>query len=157
MKTRIPLCVLLLALCLPGLASAQPMPFGYQARVVYLNGTVLNIHTFTLAQCEQEFTDAFNGGAGVNFVDSFYCKMAYGQLPDLVEKFDWKLGCVVCGVLDDATVHLIYPEHERQVLELKDAYGIDGYMAELDALQRRYDLAGFQQHMGELQQEIAGR
>lgn len=158
MKIRISLCILLLALCLPGLASAQILlPFGYQARVVYLNGTVLDIHTFTLEECESQFSAAFNGGSGVNIVESFYCKASYRYLPKLIEKFHWDLGCLVCGVLDDASVHLVYPEHAEQVLELKDAFGIDAYRAELGALQRRYDLDGFQQRMGELQQEIATR
>lgn len=149
-------------LALPGIASAGPYGlFTWTAKVAYTNGATHHIKTFTEPTCQAAYNLALAyppAGAAVDYSNTYGCTAMFFEFPVLVELppwFKWDPDpCLVCGVLTDDLTALIYPRDYEVVTRLKEEFGIQQYQAELAELNARYDLAGFQEQMGQLEQEI---
>jgi hypothetical protein len=153
MKLLHGLSIALLLLCLPAISSAQTYLFGFEARVGYLDGSSVHIVAFGLAECESRYQDALAAG-NVDSGATYSCRPRPIDIARLAPQFDWKLGCIVCPLLDDRTAKLVYPARFPEVIELKRKYRIDDYIADLKAIEQAYDLEGFHRRMSELEQSI---
>ena len=152
--------VLLMISAFPMMASAQTYLFNWDGTVRYTGGSYVNVVAFNKIDCDAKFNFAAANPPAGEAYDPFTsspCSPNYFRLPILVHEWPWEIGCIVCGFLDDDLTHLIYPEHFDKVKRLKEEFQIDSYIEELNALQRGYDLQGFEQAMGELEQEMLQR
>ena len=143
------------------ISTAQSFTTGYAGYVLFSDGHHSSPVGDTQEECQErldQVISSYLGSHDVSIREYLPCGPRTSTIPEVDVRAWLKLDippvCLSCPLLGPETFEIFYPEFTGEIKNLYYGFKINKYNQELQALQRKYDLEGFEAEVFKLNNEL---